>query len=293
MVFTGQSPAAEDRWARYARTAAGKNRAFVTIDAPRPGEPPSKQARLIASAASRRPSVLVVDPAVSPLVDEALVAAQAEGIPLVFLDHPVAALRGKPHVSVVACPDFSVSARALVAATLERAKALKLRDDGAALLLLNAASDRHSEARAAALQNALSGAGVRIRPAVGFDGDPRRAAHSLSTRLADDPTITMVFADEDRGTACCDHVGRELLKDRAYVFAGYLRFGSGGSTVVAGNAAAVADYDESRFIGRVVDTAIELADGAVVPPRTEVPVAVRLGREPSKPAQDLVESGSK
>jgi hypothetical protein len=170
----------------------------------------------------------------------------------------------------------------LVAATRAAAKARKLRDDGVAVIVVSAVTGPQSPERIAALQGAITDAGLSLGETLVLDADVLVATSTLAARLTADPKITMLFAEDDHGMSCSAYLARETLKDRPFILAGYANLSAFGSFVIVEGSAAVADRNEGGFIATAFDAALKLSRGEDVPRRIEVPVTVRRrGRKSS------------
>ncbi|MDR3632197.1 MAG: sugar ABC transporter substrate-binding protein [Isosphaeraceae bacterium] len=272
-------------WSSNAPALAGKKQTFLQVSAVDPPDPPSREAELIRAAIARRPSALIVHAADSREVAEALHEARIARIPLVLLERSVPDPGSESPVTVVTYPPFGPSAAELVAASRAAVMEKKLRGDGVAVILVNAAIGSRAPERTAALQAAIAETGLTLSEIIVLDGDVKRAVTALAEKLTANPKITMVFAEDDHGMSCATYVARDVLRDRPFTLAGYANLSAFGSFLVVARSAAVANRNEDGFIATAVDAALKLARGESVPARIEVPITVRRGRNTSTPDQ--------
>jgi ABC-type sugar transport system substrate-binding protein len=291
MILDEHETASHGDWYREFPRAAERRRIHLLLNGLRPGEPAAKQAEMIRGATARHAKLLLVEPAPAPEVADALRAAHEQGVALVLLNRPVAALRGAPSVTLVAYEPLEKSARRLAAAARDAARARHPTDPGVALLLDSAAADSQGAARSAALRRALNEDGVALAQTLTFSGNPEQGARVLEFELNANPRITMVFAQESQGFACAAHVARDVVKDRALTLAGYTDLHAHGAFLVVEGSAAAADVNMSGFVAAALDAAVTLSRGGPAPPRVEVPLPVRLGGQAAPPAKTAGSGG--
>lgn len=268
---------------KHARIRAAFHKVMLEVASLAPDDPPAKQAELIRAAVARHSSAIVVRPVDAPETAAALQEAQAQGVPLVLLDRPVSSLSEASPVTLVTYAPFAESATQLVAAVKAAAKRDRLREDGVAVLLVNTITDPRSAERVEALKRAIANAGLTLVETVMFTGISQHAQPPLVERLAADPRVTMVFADEDRGTASAHHTACSMIEERRFTVAGYTNFTNKTAGLIRQEATAVADRNELGFIEQAIDAAVSLGHGERVPSRIEIAHPVDVGKRPPSP----------
>ena len=285
MILDGDTVADYEFLGSQARIRAARYRVAFDETTLKEGDAPAKQAELIRHAVARGASALMVRPAPAPEVGTALREAQSAGVPIVLLERGVADLSDSGRVSLVTYTPFDESAGALVAAAKAAAKRDKLREDGRAILLSNTLNDPHSAERTEALRRAIEHQGIQRVDSLTFQGDAWRAEEVLKPRILADPSVTMVFTNDDHGFRHAFHLATELVPARRFTVAGFSNFSRRGDQISFAEATAVADRDEQGFLCTAFDAAIRLAAREQVPARIEIPHPVRVGT--NRPTPDV------
>ena len=273
-------------WAAKASPAADRRRMILHETHLSADDPPAKQAELILAKLESKPSVLIVEPADAPEVVDALRAAQAKSVPIVLLDRAVPGLSGSGPVTLVTLPDFGPSAKSIVTAARESAKASNSPADGHAILLANARTDRHSADRVAALRSAIEAAGLTLNETYTFKGQGEEIEIALQEKLKADPKLTFIFAEEDQGLAAANYVRFKLPEKRPIAVAGYFHFDSRDEPVPVNGCVMAVDGNQRGLIAKAVDAAFQLSKGEKIPERIEVPLILCPGgRRPAAPQE--------
>jgi D-xylose transport system substrate-binding protein len=274
LILPAESTEEHRVWEQVARTEAGLATAIFELRRPESGEPATRQGELVREAAGRGASALIVVAENAQAIAPALAEARDRGVPIVLLDRPVD-VPGRP-LPLVTCPPFDASARALVKAAMEEAKAWQLSPQGPALILVNSRGDAHTEARVAALKAALEDAGVTQLDAVHFGfGVPRPLVSQVEKTVVDaceaHPELAMVLADDDLGITGAE-IARESLGSKGrFALVGFTANPKNRDLVRVRACAALVDVNVVGIARQAVRTALQLIRGETVGDRIEVP----------------------
>jgi ABC-type sugar transport system substrate-binding protein len=299
-----------------ARTQAGIDKVRLRPKVLGDAEPPSQQVELVREALARHPLALILEPAdpSDARLAEALQKAQADGIPVVLLNRPLAAKAadappkqstapkgaarpgpadtpesaGSSNLVLVAPPSFTQSARQLVASAIRNAKNARLDPQGGAVVLVNQIGDTFNQERATAIRNALKDAGIKTVEEISFSKSPDAGAKLLKQKLTANPKLVLVFAIDGLSTTASRQVMTELIPDRLFVQSAYASDGNYTDMIRIADFAAVAAFAPNRVVRKAISTAVSLSQGRSVPARVEVPVEVHDSDEKSTTPQSPV-----
>ncbi len=232
-----------------------------------------QQPEAIRDAVQRGVSALIIRPDDGPEVASALAEARDQGVPIVLLNH-TSPVEGKP-LPLVAFTPVQDSARSLVAAAVEEAKAVGYPAEGPAILLVNGPYDEAGRERVAALRQAIKEANVTLLREVVFEGFQQAARDALEPVLKEHPETAMVIADEDQGSRMAALLHHERIDDpKRFVVAGYC---TSRETVMMAEfnlTAGVVDRNLGTLAHKAFEVARSLVKGETVPEFTEVPTPI-------------------
>ena len=308
MILDRRDPSEIDTVLTAARTQAGLDKVRLRPNVLGDADPPSKQVELVREAVARHPLALIVEPAdpSDTRMAEAIQKAQADGIPVVLLNRPLAttasnagaakatdaarkestapapAVRPGPSATpesagsaslvLVAPPPFAPSARQLVASAIRNAKNAGLDPKGGAVLLVNEIGDLFSGERITAIRSALKDAGITSVEEIRFSKSAEAGAKLLKEKLTTNPKPVLLFATDGLTTTAARQVMAQLIPDRLYVQAAFASDGNFTDMIRIADFAAVAAYTPNRVMRKAISTAVSLSQGRSVPARVEVPV---------------------
>lgn len=260
-----------------ARTQAGYERARLHIlpddesgTSAGPGHGPrdSSQAELVRASLAGKPSALVVDP--DDPADKGLARAVQEArnarVPVVVIARPIAGAGeakapGMAPMLLVAPQPFAESARRIVELSSRNLRNARLDPAGGAVILVTIGGDRLIPDRVAALREALAAARITAVTELRISKDLDAAAATLTKQLKDNPKPGMVLFVDYNGSLVSNKVAGDLGEQRPFVQAGYSSDENRARTTMAGNYAALAEYEPTRLIRRAVSVAIAAAQG--------------------------------
>jgi ABC-type sugar transport system substrate-binding protein len=273
MVLLGSDTPDRSSLGQIGRQGAGAARMSLRVTAPRPDDPPGRQAELIRRAAARGGSALIVESSSDPGVPEALEEVRARGIPIVVLGRPIPGAKASyPRVGPV---DFAGSARALVAAVLEDARKANVPPDATAVIFRPERPDLFSDQTSAAVEKALKDAGVKQVDPLTFNGTPEDAQKVLDARLAVNPRVALIFTEEIDGLSKALDARERFKGKRPLIVAGYTQSLLTLDSQVLEQSAAIADRRVPRLGLLAFQSARSLAEGKPVAEQNELEIVVK------------------
>jgi len=292
-----------------ARAQAGYDK--VRLDIPMLGdqELPAQQAGLVHEALARNPLALILEPADTEdkRLAQAVVAAQRQGVPVLFLhrslsaaavdsqasasggattstspsqasaDHSAAPPRSAPTSKppiLVGAPSFGSSAKLLVESAIRNVKNGGLDPQRGAILVINTVSDAFADDRTSAIREALRTAGINSVDEVRFAYKDNLADKILSERLKANTKAVMVFAlDSQCLSAIRQMTSQPEFADRLFAVAGYASDDRLVPFTQTGHMAAVAEFTSTRLIRKAITAAASVSQGKDVPQHIDIPVS--------------------
>jgi ABC-type sugar transport system substrate-binding protein len=291
-----------------ARTQAGIDKAKLKISTLGDQDLPAQQSELVREALTRRPLVLIIEPAdpADRRMAQVVREAQGQGVPVVLVNRGLAGAQsaesslaetkdGKPDASsaresaqqtaapspqpkapvvVVTAPPFLPSARQLVASAIRNADNAQLKPEGAAVILVDTIGDSFVEERVEAIRAALKAAGISSVEQIPFAKKIEEGASLLTAWLQAHPKVVLAFSVDTLSSMAVRQVSSAIGETRPFIVAGYASEPSVFEQTRVGAFAAVAEFAPLRIVRRAITAGVELAAGKKVPPRVEQPVVV-------------------
>jgi ABC-type sugar transport system substrate-binding protein len=310
VAFILGGPETDDRAAivNMAHRHAGMAKVSLRPDFLPAGDPAEQQAKLIRDDVERGVAAIIVEPVDSSLVAGELARAREKAVRVVLLDRPLTLPAGMKPFPLVTVEGFAGPAKQMVASAIHQAEETglvpknpkgrgaqgapadpagkekpKATNGGAALLLVNDQVDHRTADRVSSIKNALKDAGVPLVDTITFHGNATSAESLLKAKLAANPQVVYVFADEDRGLAGAYVVKMSESAPQKFLIAAFVSFDQRIQREAVRICAAVTDRNLKGLVEKAVDTAINAINGKAVPDEIVVP----LPFYPAKPQMTM------
>jgi ABC-type sugar transport system substrate-binding protein len=260
------------------RLEAGNLRVIFQTFRPSPGDAKDKQAELIKKAVADGAAAMIVVADGSDATVLALADVDQKKTPIILLGRPVEAPKSGPPYTLVTFPPFGPSAKKIVEAILEDARKLGAPTDGTALFLQDTTADETSDARNAALTEALKAAKTPISATVPTTESINDTHKPGVEVLKANPKIAIIVADDDSGVTIGPSLHKESKSKVYQPLGGFVQPRSGPSPVVTGQATAVVERNVEALARKAVRVALERAEGKTVPERQEIDLVFRRAK---------------
>jgi ABC-type sugar transport system substrate-binding protein len=260
------------------RLEAGNLKVIFQSFRPSPGDSKGKQAELIKKAVADGAAALIVVADGSDATVLALADVDQTKTPIILLGRPVDAPKSGPPYTLVTFPPFGASAKKIVEALLEDARKLGAPLDGTALYIQDSNADETSDARNAALTEALKAAKTPIAATVTTTENIADSHKPAVQVLKTDPKIAIIVADDDSGITIGPSLHKESKSKIYQPLGGFVQPRSGPSAVVTGQATAVVERNVEALARKAVRVALERAEGKKGPERQEVELVFRRAK---------------
>jgi ABC-type sugar transport system substrate-binding protein len=261
------------------RREAGKALLSIRYDEPTTAVSPASVAERMAGeireAMKRGAAGLIVEPIDDPTVIDLLYQAQANGLAVLTLHHPVPTRSGKT-IPCVVYEKLEPFGAELVKFTLEAARLNLHPDNGRIVILQNKLTDVYSAERLLSLTGPLKAAG-RSFEILSFGDERTGAAKALEKLLESGPPVDIVLAEDDEGLMAAQSVLKARISDRKsqFMISGYVAIDAQNAYDAIDNCATVVDRALDVFCARAFKAWNQIREGKPVPPRVEVPMLVR------------------
>lgn len=232
------------------------------------------QAQAVREAVRRRPPALIVEAPAAPdaELDEAVAEARAKGLLVVALGRPLGEPSAGPGRLVVIAPrPFKASADRLVELAARNATTGKLDPKSGALVVVRPGSDPFIDDRAAALKEALRGAGIEKVDEAAVGDDAPAAAEAVAEAAKAHPGVALVLAADGTSLLAADKAMGSLRADRPFVVAGYTEDETSARTQTSiGEYAAAGVYATDRLFRKGVNVVARSLRGDATADRVEI-----------------------
>jgi ABC-type sugar transport system substrate-binding protein len=293
LVLAYHNPDETELWKTAARTQAGLDKVKLHVTTLGTAEPASKQAELIREVLTRKPRVLIVEPA-APAdagLAEAVAAAQGQGIPVILVGRPLAGGTPAPAASpapaakstapaarqapiVVIEARFAGTAKQIVEATIRVAQVSELVPAGGAIIVTDTNSDPYRDQRELAIKDALKAVGITTIEEVRFAKDPKAGEKLLTATIKAHPKIDMVFTVDSMSSAAVKEVANGVVDGRLLIAGGFTTDDQFSSLSRIPFFAAVAEFTPARLLRKAISSAVALTQGKDVPSLVEFRINV-------------------
>jgi ABC-type sugar transport system substrate-binding protein len=260
------------------RLEAGNLRVIFQTLRPSTGDAKGKQAELIKKAVADGAAAMIVVADGSDATVLALADVDQKKTPIILLGRPVEAPKSGPPYTLVTFPPFGPSAKKIVEALLEDARKLGAPLDGTALYLVDATPDETSDARNAALTEALKAAKTPIAATVTTTENTGEAQKPPVDALKANPKVAIIVSDDDSGITLGPSLRKESKSKVYQPLGGFVQPRSSPSPVVTGQATAVVERNVEGLARKAVRVALERAEGKTVPERQELDLVFRRAK---------------
>jgi ABC-type sugar transport system substrate-binding protein len=266
-----------------ARSQAGNDKARLHIlpdDGPTsPDQSAARdqsQVALVRGAVSRKPQALIIEPddPASEELGRAIGEVLAAKIPVVVIGGPIAGAAKTPAAPMIMVrpESFADSARQIVNLAIRNARNAKLNPEGGAILLILEPGDKFMHDRVAAVRGALKSAKITAVSELRLPRNLDAAIAGLRKRLLADAKPALVFFFDFTGATASNNLAGDIVEERPFVQAGYTSDNSLPRMALAGEFAAMAEFQPSRLIQKAVSAAVAVALGRSVKEKEELPI---------------------
>ncbi|OJW17094.1 MAG: hypothetical protein BGO49_08080 [Planctomycetales bacterium 71-10] len=232
------------------------------------------QAQAVREAARRQPPAIVVEAPAAPdaELDKAVAEARAKGLLVVAVGRPLGEPTAGPGRLVVIAPrPFKASADRLVELAARNATNGGLDPKSGALVIARPGADPFIDDRAAALKEALRGAGVEQVDEAAVGDDAKAAAEAVAEAVKAHAGVTLVLAADGASLLAADQAMMSLRADRPFVIAGYTDNETSARTQSSiGEYAAAGVYATDRLFRKGVNVVARSLRGDAPADRVEV-----------------------
>lgn len=232
------------------------------------------QAAAVREAARRQPPAIIVEAPVAPdaELDAAVTEARTKGLFVVALGRPLGEPTAGPGRLVVIAPrPFRASADRLVELAARNATTGQIDPKSGTLLVSRPGADPLVDDRAAALKEALRGAGIEKVDEVAIGDAAPAAAETVAEAVKAHPGVTIVLAADGASLLAAGQALGNLKAERPFVVAGYSDNETSARTQTSiGEYAAAGVYATDRLFRKGVNVVARSLRGDTPADRVEI-----------------------
>jgi ABC-type sugar transport system substrate-binding protein len=271
--------------AQFLRRDTGLNLCGFRVTEPEGDQPFSGEqlATKIREAAGRSTGALIVEPIDVPQVRQALLDAEAKGLPVILLDFPLPSSSPGKSFPYTTFRGFAEGGEALVKAVSQDAERFQFPTEARIVVLENRQKDRYSKQRLESITGALKAAGHSF-DLLTFEGE-QKGANEVFANYLKTHRVSMVFGDDEFGVSGAFQAlaERHVKGKREFLIGGFAACDVRLDSYVREGSPGLVNRNTEGNARKLLKLALDLMDHKPVPERNEVEMPFIHTPPPFKP----------